>query len=122
MYIYKTALSKNSSIPSQFDFLSAANQRGLLKTSSEKNLYRNLEVGAQGEQYVVDMLKKHGQEHWVVLQNLWMDIQGVYESDLILLTSRTPYIFEVKNYDGLFEYEDHRCFLNGNRLKDNCVH
>lgn len=122
MYIYKTNLSKNSGVPSQFDFLKVSNQRGLLRTSNDKTLYRNLMVGAQGEQYMVDMLKKYGQKHWIVLRNIWMDVQGIYESDLILLTSYMPYVFEVKNYDGLFEYEDYHCRLNGIRLKDNCVY
>lgn len=116
MYIYETKLAKNSPIPKQLDFLRAADQRELLKTNSEKSLYQNLEVGAIGEQFVMDMLRKYGQKHWLAIQNMWMDCQGVYESDILVLTSHTPYVFEVKNYDGLFEYKDHRCFINGNRL------
>lgn len=122
MYIYETKLSKNSYVPTQLEFLRAANRRELLSTTQESHLYRNLEIGAQGEQFVMDMLKKYGREHWVVLRNLWMDCQGIYESDILLLTSHTPYVFEVKNYDGLFEYKDYRCYVNGNRLKENCIH
>ena len=69
MYIYKTNLSKNSGVPSQFDFLKVSNQRGLLRTSNDKTLYRNLMVGAQGEQYMVDMLKKSGRRIVFILLN-----------------------------------------------------
>ena len=121
MYIYETKLAKASLVPTQLEFLRAAHQRGLLRLNSELNLYRNLEFGAQGEQFVMEMLEKYGQKHWVVLQNLWMDCQGIYESDIVLLTSHTPYAFEVKNYNGLFEYKNDRCVMNGSRMKENCI-
>ncbi len=122
MYIYKTELSKTSPIPTQVDFLRAAHRRELLRTGKEQSLYRNLEQGAQGEQHVMDMLKKYGREHWIILQNLWLDQYGVYENDVVLLTNFTYYTFEVKNYEGVFEYRDGRCLINGRKWKENSVH
>ncbi len=121
MAIYQTNLSKTSLIPTQLGFLRAANQRGLLKTTKEQRLYNNLDRGAQGEQYVKNMLEIYGRKHWVIVENVWLDYYGVYESDLILLTSAAPYVFEVKNYDGTFEYRENRCFINENKLKENCI-
>lgn len=121
MYIYETKLAKASAVPKQLDFLRAADRRELLKEKKDLNLYRNLSIGAQGEQYVLDALKRFGQEDWVVLPNLWLDHFGIYESDIVLLTRHAPYVLEVKNYDGLFEYKDSRCLVNGNRIKENCI-
>ncbi len=121
MQIYRTELAKTSPIPAQLEFLRAAHRRGLLKTKKEQQLYRNLELGAQGEQFVMETLEKYGRKHWITVQNLWLDHYGVYESDILLLTSHRHYLFEVKNYDGLFEYKDSRCFINGKKLKENCV-
>lgn len=122
MKIYETTLAKSSEIPSQIDFLNAAYHRGLLKSNEKIRLYQNLEAGAQGEQFVIDALQTYGRKHWVVLQNVWQDYFGVYESDIILITRSAVYIFEVKNFEGLFEYKESRCYINGRRIKENYIH
>lgn len=76
MAIYQTNLSKTSPIPTQLGFLRAANQRGLLKTTKEQRLYNNLDRGAQGEQYVKNMLEIYGRKHWVIVENVWLDYYG----------------------------------------------
>lgn len=121
MYIYETKLAKTSSVPKQLEFLRAADRRELLREKKELSLYRNLAIGAQGEQFVLDALRMYGRKDWVVLPNLWLDHYGIYESDIVLLTRHAPYVFEVKNYDGLFEYKDSRCSVNGTRIKENCI-
>lgn len=121
MKVYETRWMKTSIKPSQLDFLRVANRRKLLQTSSEESLYRSLEMGSEGEEYVVEMLERYGQKHWLVVRNLWMDCQGIYESDIVLLTANRPYIFEVKNYNGLFEYKNNRCLMNGTLMRDNCI-
>lgn len=121
MYIYETTLRKSSHVPKQVDFLRLAERRELLREKKDLSLYRNLSIGEQGEQFVLDTLNEFGHKDWVVLPNLWLDHYGIYESDLVLLTRHAPYVFEVKNYDGLFEYKDSRCSVNGNRIKENCI-
>lgn len=121
MYIYETKLSKASPVPKHLDFLSAADRRELLRKNKELSLSRNLAIGAQGEQFVLNILKEVGHNDWIVLPNLWLEHYGIYESDIVLLTRHAPYVFEVKNYDGLFEYRDSRCSVNGNRMKENCI-
>ena len=122
MQIYQTKLSKASPVPTQLEFLQAADQRNLLKTKKELSLYHNLEAGNQGEEFVLDMLEKFGCKHWIVLRNLWLDHYGIYENDIVLLTSHAIYILEVKNYEGEFEYKNSRCYMNGRKLKENCIH
>lgn len=121
MYIYETKLGKSSPVPKHLDFLRAADQRELLKGKKELSLYRNLAIGAQGEQIVLDALERFGLKDWVVLPNLWLEYFGIYESDIVVLTKHAPYVFEVKNYDGLFEYRESRCLVNGKRIKENCI-
>ena len=122
MQIYQTKLSKASPVPTQLEFLQAADQRNLLKTKKELSLYHNLEAGNQGEEFVLDLLEKFGCKHWIVLRNLWLDHYGIYENDIVLLTSHAIYILEVKNYEGEFDYRNSRCYINGRKLKENCIH
>ena len=122
MQIYQTKLTKTSPVPTQLAFLQAAYRRNLLKTNKEMSLYHNLEAGNQGEEFVLDMLEKLGCKHWIVLRNLWLDHYGIYENDIVLITSHAIYILEVKNYEGEFEYRNSRCYINGRKLKENCIH
>jgi hypothetical protein len=121
MNIYQTALTKNSPSPRQLDYLKAANRRNLLTTEKEKSLLFTLEKGAAGEQVVLDYIKRYGESHWTVIQNLWMDYRGTYETDLGLLTNHAFHNLEIKNYDGLFEYKNHRCYINGRKNKENPI-
>lgn len=121
MNIYQTALTKNTLIPHQLDFLKAANRRNLLTTDKDKRLLYSLEKGALGEQTVIDYIRQYGKSHWTVIQNLWMDYYGTYETDLLLLTNHASYTLEIKNYDGLFEYKNSRCYINGRKNKENPI-
>lgn len=122
MITYVTKLTKNSPVPTQIDFLEAAHQRGLLKNTKEIRLYQNLAKGDQGEQFVIDALEEYGNSNWIVLPNLWQDHYGIYESDIILITYCAIYVLEVKNFDGLFEYKNNRCYINGRRIKEDYIH
>lgn len=122
MNIYQTALIQNTPIPRQLDFLKAANRRQLLATAKEKSLLFSLEKGAIGEQTVLDYLQLYGRKHWTVIQNLWMDHFGPYETDLMLLTNHASYALEIKNYEGQFAYKDSRCFIDGRKQRDNPIH
>lgn len=121
MNIYQTALSKKSLIPRQLDFLKAANHRNLLTTDKNKSLLYTLEKGAIGEHAVLDYIQQYGKSHWTVIQNLWMDYRGIYETDLALLTNHAFHTLEIKNYDGLFEYKNSRCYINNRKNKENPI-
>jgi len=121
MHIYHSALSRTTHIPRQLDYLQAAGRRNLL-TVKDQSLLASLEKGAIGEQIVLEYLEKYGRSHWTVIQNLWMDHFGTYETDLMLLTGHAKIPLEVKNYQGMFEYKDSRCFIDGRRQRENPIH
>lgn len=86
----------------------------------EKSFYQT-KMGIEGEQLLVDFIEKFGENDWQVLRNIWVDYYGTVESDLILLTRANCYFFEVKNYTGVFSYQNGTCRLNGQKLANNCV-
>lgn len=122
MQIYESNLQKeNAKFPSQLDFYQIANNRHLLKTKEEKDRYRRLCAGAEGERLVLEYLEKHGEKNWSVLLNFWMDHNGPFETDLMLFTQNQLYCFEIKNYTGDFTYENGVSKVNGWELDNNLV-
>lgn len=94
-------------------------RNGLDKTLRQE-LYR-LERGDAGEAYVMSCIEEFGDEDWHVLTNLWLDYYGKFECDLVLITAKQIYIFEIKNYDGHFEFRNSQCSLNGNKIGANPI-
>lgn len=74
-------------------------------------LYR-LEKGHEGEERLVNYLKKYGAPHWIAIRNMWLEHYGEFECDLLLLTRLGPLAFEIKNYSGKLELRNNQCFLN----------
>lgn len=91
------------------------------KFNNHRYYYENLEKGDFGEQDAVKLLKQFGMDHWIVIRNIWLNQNGRFECDILLITSHCLYVFEVKNFDGVFEYKDGDCFLNGKLLSNNCI-
>ncbi|MEY8291801.1 nuclease-related domain-containing protein [Carnobacteriaceae bacterium 52-44] len=122
MNLQQMEFSRDSNkLSSLLDFTRISHRRQLIDPKEgEYTLYR-LEMGELGEQRVLNFIKKYGNKHWIVIRNLWMDYYGSYESDIILMTKHAIYVFEVKNYEGNFEYEDGQCRINGNLYGSNCV-
>jgi len=108
----------NEKSPSQLDYLRVLNNRGHKK---DQYLLNSLEKGNRGEEIVIDFLKQYGEDHWVILRNLWLDYNGTFEVDILLLTNHGPYVFEIKNYEGVFEYIDGDCFRDGTLLSHNPI-
>src|SRR5699024_12575770 len=122
MSLYQTEFSKESNkLPSLLDFTRITHRRKLMDPKEgEYTLYR-LEMGELGEQTVLDFIEKYGNKDWFVFQNVWMDYYGSYESDIILITKQAIYVFEVKNYDGDFEYVYGQSRINVYIYGSNCV-
>lgn len=92
------------------------------RQSYYNNFYlKNLEAGVVGESQVLEFLKQYGKSHWTVIQNIWLNYNGKFECDLILITKHGIYIFEIKNYNGIFLYENNDCLLNNKLLSDNAI-
>lgn len=97
--------------PTQLEFLRVLHFRGLSYFKEQKKLYVSLAAGDVGERRVMEYLEAFGGRGWVVLRNVWLNDFGSFECDLILITGHCVYLFEVKNYTGLFEYDQGKCFF-----------
>lgn len=90
-------------------------------SAKENNYCDRLVAGNNGENIVIDYFNKYGKKHWLGIRNFWLNYYGTSECDLVLMTNNACYIFEIKNFDGYFEYKNGECFLNGNLLRRNCM-
>lgn len=116
-------LDESPRVPTNYDFQKILHARRDERFYKQEDLYlfHRLEAGVRGEETVVEYLKKYGHEHWVIIQNLWLDYYGTYESDIILITRTNCYVFEVKNYEGVLTYKSGICKLNDRILANDCV-
>lgn len=103
----------HSNVPSQLEFLQVVSQRGSSYFKEEKQRYKSLQAGDEGERKLLQYLQAFGQPHWQVVRNLWLKDFKQFECDTVLITKHCLYIFEVKNYRGTFTYKDGKCFFNG---------
>ena len=94
-------------------------REGLVRDKKLREEYVRLKKGAEGELALVHYLKKYGEEHWVILRNVWLDFYGEFEIDLLLITRAGLYAFEVKNYTGKLELVHSRCLMNGHTIGQN---
>lgn len=119
---YQTRILKETAKePTKLDFERILYQRTKYPTQNEFYSLKNLEAGALGEITVLNYLEKYGKEDWVVIQNMWMNYAGPFEGDLILLTNHRPYLFEVKNYNSDYTYENGVSTWNNKTFSGNPV-
>lgn len=106
--------------PTKLETLREINKRGGLEHHKpyKDRLYR-LEKGHEGEERLVNYLKKYGAPHWTALRNIWLEHYGEFECDLLLLTRLGPLAFEIKNYSGKLELKNNQCLLNGKAISHN---
>lgn len=114
-------LAGRDDFPTAFDVERVRYERRCLGDDEVEVSFHRLKAGKEGEDLLVDYLKRYGCEDWFIGRNLWMDYYGRFESDVFLFTRRGHYIFEVKNYEGQFVYRDGNCWLNNWKLSTNCV-
>lgn len=107
--------------PSPLDLLSIINIRSPELFIESERLFHSLSSGEMGEQEVIRNFKAHGRKHWHFIRNFWADVNGTFESDLILITRYFVYVFEVKNYTGIFEYDEGIAKMNGMDINADCV-
>ena len=115
-------MTQNSLIkyPTRLEIFCELDKReGLVRDKKLREEYLRLKKGAEGELALVHYLKKYGEEHWVILRNVWLDFYGEFEIDLLLITRAGLYAFEVKNYTGKLELVHSRCLMNGHTIGQN---
>ncbi|MBU8879992.1 NERD domain-containing protein [Bacillus sp. FJAT-29790] len=85
----------------------------------EKQYYINLEKGYEGERIFDDLLKNLSNE-WIILNDLLFESNHtIFQIDSLLISPKTIYLFEVKNYEGDFYINAEKWYtLSGNEIKN----
>jgi len=107
--------------PTKLDVERIIHKRTLRSTQEDYYRLKNLELGALGEQIVFNYLKKYEMDDWIIIRNMWLNVDGPFEADLILLTNHGPYLFEVKNYTSDFIFENGVSSFNGHLNSGNPI-
>lgn len=73
---------------------------GFLQRAEEKaTVYKSLQQGKEGEDYVYSILKEYLPSNWIILRNINVPYKdGKRENDLIVLCEKGVFTIEVKNY------------------------
>lgn len=108
--------------PTQLDIERILNQHSYFRTPQEDYYFKRLEAGEKGEQMMLEYLEKYGKKEWGLLRNMWMNKDGPFEGDFILLTQHMSYLFEVKNYTSNFAYENGITKFNNRKHSGNPIH
>lgn len=123
MILHQTKLLRETAAePTTLDIERILHQRSYSRTAEENYKWRNLEAGEAGEQLVCNYLEGNGRKDWVGIRNMWLNYGGPFEGDLILLTNHQNYLFEVKNYNSTFTYEEGISKFNDRKNSGNPVH
>lgn len=122
MILYRTTeQERDALIPTRSDFGKILLTRHGSLTPKVRRDISLSEIGELGENKVIEVLQEYGSEDWIYLKNVWLDKGGRYESDLIVITKSGIYVFEIKNYEGFFEYDNGDCKINNYDLSENCI-
>ena len=109
-------------VPNELEVLEVLSKRKFSQNHEDARKLKRLRAGAVGEEVVADYLNKYGRSKWLLMQNFWLDYFGTLECDGLLVARRDLYVLEVKNYSGLYEYENGLSKLNGRELSVNPVY
>ena len=75
------------------------------------------EKGYAGECLLDQLVQQFGARDWILLPNLYLDLQRVYEYDLVLVTPFVVVVLEVKNYDFDFRYQAGQAYMGERRME-----
>lgn len=75
--------------------------------------------GFDGESDGLQLLHQHGHASWHYLHDLWIDAGGITQLDIVIITDRSVYIVDSKNYSYDFEHQNQQSFANGRQLNKN---
>lgn len=75
--------------------------------------------GFTGESCGYDLLRIHGQGHWEILHDTWIQTNGKSQIDLIVATLSHIYVFEMKYYSGQYTYSKSQQYIDQKPIKGN---
>lgn len=107
--------------PTHLDLLSILNVRCPTLFVEHERLFHSLRSGEMGEQEVIRYFKEYGGRHWRFIRNVWANVNGRFESDLIIITRAYIYVLEVKNYTGIFKYDEGISTIDGVDVNADCI-
>jgi hypothetical protein len=91
----------------------------MILSDQEKKNYYNLEKGFEGE-VKFDLLTEKLQSDCLVLNDLLLEVNNsVFQIDTAIIFQKTIYLFDVKNFEGDYYYENEKFYTKtGNEIKD----
>ena len=111
-------LIKPRNIPMELQILRLLNKRiGL--SDKERQYYLNLEKGFRGEQSF-DVWLENLSDEWMILNDLMLENNNtIFQIDTLLISQKTIYMFELKNYEGDFYIDKDIWYASsGNEIKN----
>ncbi|MGO4938185.1 nuclease-related domain-containing protein [Fundicoccus sp. Sow4_H7] len=93
-----------------FKYMSA---RGMLLDRELVRKLNNLDSGYAGEMEFVQWFDRYHSGQWKLVRDYWFDMGSQMQIDDILIGDLRWIVVDVKNYHGLFKYENSVCSLNG---------
>lgn len=89
--------------------------RDVLSPQETQQLENRLK-GFQGEVFFAELSQKDNEENWLILHNLRLEINDAeFEMDCLVLQNAKIHLFEVKNYEGDFLYDNGKWFVVHNK-------
>lgn len=99
---------------SQLDFLEEMFLRDLIDPQSEAyQHYVWQSQGASGEKECLAWLKEALPAGCLIFPDLELELNGRTQVDLLVLADDVWWVIEVKNYRGVFSYQNYSCEING---------
>ncbi len=114
-------IEKEEVLPTKLAVLEVLTKRSFYPNQKDISELNRLRTGLEGEKVAADYIDKYGKAHWTLRQNVWFDYFSILEYDGVLLTKKALYILEIKNYLGLYMYENGLSKLNHRELSANPI-
>jgi len=109
---------KYRTVPEELRILRSLHARTSL-SEEDGSHYSNLEKGYAGE-LKFDLLTESLQDQRLTLNDLLLQQNGTFfQNDSIILSQEALYLFEIKNYEGEYFYENEKLYMrSGKEVKD----
>lgn len=106
----------------QVDFMHECAVRGLYQNDLiNMRKYLALKAGDKGEKLMYEWLLKLLPPHAIILKDVWFKANGTTQVDLLVFLGKVMWVIEVKNYNGIFRYENHSSYLNDQVLSNDQI-
>ena len=104
----------------RLDVLTERFHRGLIENySPEMKDYYWRSSGLDGEMRMKEILEEYIKDQALIVHDLSIDYNGQTQVDFLVMWDAYWWVIEVKNYSGLFTFEEETCYLNGYPLRRN---